>query len=621
VDVGTGVGSRGDKKTRPRKLLPRLLNLIIILGSLAGLVWLVVTQHDELGHALAGVAHAKLRLVVFAVLCERASMIAFARVQVRLLRAGGQRLTLAEAVGLVFAGNALSLSVPIAGPGLAVAFTYRELDRRQVKHHAAAFALAISGVLSTVSLALIVAAALLASGNPVAAILGLLPATAIVGGIAAVLLSLRVPAWRRRLERIAAGGVRVAQRLRRKSGEPPETVVAGALRQLADLHLRRRDWIQVVVLSFANWLADAGCLSLSIRAAGLHCPLRDLLLVWSTGQAAGSLAFTPGGVGIVEAALIAAMVAVKMPAAKAAVAVMIYRLISLWLLVVVGWIFYFAIRSRRAKRTAAQTPPALPVMRRRVGVAGDHLGVLGRGVDGLHRDPAGPEEPDPDAAVAPPVVPEGEAPVARVLQVQGHPDRHVPVQQGAGLDQQALAGLQVADEGVARRVQQQQPRSPGRAEHVAELAHRVVGLLVIPAPGGVPHAGLVPVVPDVPRRGQEPVLAHPDLLVVLQRQRDDLARVVVGQRDVTGAPALDHDQRQPGQLPVPRAAHRHVGQLGLGLAPQQHVVREVDPVVRREVELRDGDGGTRDLDMGLAELEPGHVLDRRLLDPPGVADR
>ena len=44
------------------------------------------------------------------------------------------------------------LSVPIAGPGLAVAFTYRELDRRQIKRHAAAFALVVSGVLTAAQL-------------------------------------------------------------------------------------------------------------------------------------------------------------------------------------------------------------------------------------------------------------------------------------------------------------------------------------------------------------------------------------------------------------------------------------------------------------------------------------
>jgi putative heme transporter len=353
VDVGTGVGSRGDKKPSPRRFLRWLLNLVVIVGSLAGLVWLVVTQHEELGRALAGVGHAKLRVVVFAVLCERVSMIAFARLQVRLLRAGGQRLGLSSAIGIVFAGNALSVSVPIAGPGLAVAFTYRELDRRQIKHHAAAFALVVSGVLSTVSLLLIVAAGLLASGNTVAAVLGLVPVAAIVAGIAAVLFALHLPAWRQRLEQAAIAGVRLAQRLRRTSGDPPETVVARVLQQLADLHLRRRDWVMAVVLTFLNWLGDAACLTLSIRAAGLHCPLRDLLLVWSAGQAAGSLAFTPGGLGIVEAALIAAMVGVGLPAAGAAVAVMIYRLISLWLVLLAGWIFYIVIRARRARSTAA----------------------------------------------------------------------------------------------------------------------------------------------------------------------------------------------------------------------------------------------------------------------------
>jgi putative heme transporter len=353
VDVGTGVGSRGDKKPSPRRFLRWLLNLVVILGSLGGLVWLVVTQHEELGRAIAGVGHAKLRVVVFAVLCERVSMIAFARVQVRLLRAGGQRLGLLSAVGIVFAGNALSLSVPIAGPGLAVAFTYRELDRRQIKHQAAAFALVVSGVLSTVSLLLIVAAGLLASGNTVAAVLGLVPVAAIVAGIAAVLFALHLPAWRQRLERAAVAGVRLAQRLRRTSGDPPQTVVARVLQQLADLHLRRRDWVLAVVLTFLNWLGDAACLTLSIRAAGLHCPLRDLLVVWSAGQAAGSLAFTPGGVGIVEAALIAAMVGVGLPAAGSAVAVMIYRLISLWLVLLAGWIFYVVIRARRARSAAA----------------------------------------------------------------------------------------------------------------------------------------------------------------------------------------------------------------------------------------------------------------------------
>jgi fructokinase len=71
----------------------------------------------------------------------------------------------------------------------------------------------------------------------------------------------------------------------------------------------------------------------------------------------------------------------------------------------------------------------LPVVRGRVRMPLDDLGVLGRLVDRLHRHPAGSVQPEPDVPVAPPVVPERETPVPRVLQVQVHPHRHVTVQQ------------------------------------------------------------------------------------------------------------------------------------------------------------------------------------------------
>jgi putative heme transporter len=357
MDAGAGGGPDGEdqrpeREPRPGRFLRGLLNIALIVVSVAGLAWLLATQHDQLGRAIAGVAHAKLRTVVAAVLCERVSMVAFARVQVRLLRAGGQRLSLRSAISILIAGNALSLSVPIAGPGLAVAFIYRELDRREIRHPVAAFALVMSGVLSTVSLMLILAAGLLASGNTVAAALGLLSAAGIAVGIVAILFALRVQAWRRWLERMAARGVALAQRLRRKAGDPPEEVVARALRQLAELHLRRRDWAMAGLMTVLNWLGDAACLELSIRAVGLAVPLRDVLLVWSVGQAAGGISITPGGVGVVEAALVAALVGVHAPAAKAAVAVLIYRLISLWLLLLIGWVFFAVLRVRARRRSA-----------------------------------------------------------------------------------------------------------------------------------------------------------------------------------------------------------------------------------------------------------------------------
>jgi putative heme transporter len=173
MDAGPGRGP----------LVRRLLNLAVILGSLGALAWLVAAEHDQLGRAITGMTHAKLRLVVAAFFCERVSMIAAARVQVRLLRAGGHRLDLRSAIGIIFAGNALSVSVPIAGPGLAVAFTYRELERHEITRPAAAFTLVVSGVLSTTTLIVVIAAGALVSGDTLAAIFGLVAVIAVAAGI------------------------------------------------------------------------------------------------------------------------------------------------------------------------------------------------------------------------------------------------------------------------------------------------------------------------------------------------------------------------------------------------------------------------------------------------------
>lgn len=332
----------------------RLPSLALTAASVGALAWLVVAQHDQLGRAIAGIGHARARLIVAAIFCERVSMFSLARMQRRLLPDRGQHLTLLSVIGITFAGNALSLSVPVAGPGLGAAFSFREFERHQVSRPAAGFALAVSGVLSTLSLMVIVAGGALASGNAVAGTFGLLGAAAVAAGIAVAVLGLRVPACRRLVERLAVSGVRVAQRIRRKPGEPPEAVVAQARRHLADLHLRRSDWAAAAGLALLNWLGDAACLALSIRAAGLPIPLRNLLLVWSAGSAAGSIGLTPGGVGIVEVALVAALTGTGAPAAGATVAVMIYRLISFWLVLLVGWIFFTVIRFRRPRRAAVR---------------------------------------------------------------------------------------------------------------------------------------------------------------------------------------------------------------------------------------------------------------------------
>ncbi|WP_009997467.1 lysylphosphatidylglycerol synthase domain-containing protein [Streptomyces clavuligerus] len=85
------------------------------------------------------------------------------------------------------------------------------------------------------------------------------------------------------------------------------------------------------------------CLDASVRAFGNgHQPLSyaSLAVVFLAGNALGSAAPTPGGVGAVEGALILGLIAAGVPKEVATPAVLLYRTLTLWLPVLPGWFVF-----------------------------------------------------------------------------------------------------------------------------------------------------------------------------------------------------------------------------------------------------------------------------------------
>ncbi|MFD6434253.1 lysylphosphatidylglycerol synthase domain-containing protein [Streptomyces venezuelae] len=86
------------------------------------------------------------------------------------------------------------------------------------------------------------------------------------------------------------------------------------------------------------------CLDASVRAFGneqmTSLSLASVAVVFLAGNALGSAAPTPGGVGAVEATLTLGLIAVGVPKDVAAPAVLLYRLLTLWLPVLPGWLFF-----------------------------------------------------------------------------------------------------------------------------------------------------------------------------------------------------------------------------------------------------------------------------------------
>ncbi|MFJ2928716.1 lysylphosphatidylglycerol synthase domain-containing protein [Streptomyces massasporeus] len=93
------------------------------------------------------------------------------------------------------------------------------------------------------------------------------------------------------------------------------------------------------------------CLDASIRAFGddsTSISIASVAVVFLAGNALGSAAPTPGGVGAVEATLTVGLIAVGLPKEVAAPAVLLFRLLTLWLPVLPGWLAFNHLSRKQA---------------------------------------------------------------------------------------------------------------------------------------------------------------------------------------------------------------------------------------------------------------------------------
>ena len=118
----------------------------------------------------------------------------------------------------------------------------------------------------------------------------------------------------------------------------------------------RLNWTEIGrIISWGtlNWLLDCACFAMMFLALGAPIPWKGLLLAYGAGQLAASLPITPGGLGVVEGSITVALVAFGAPNESTAYAVLLYRLISFWMILVVGWLFIgqLALQVRRGRWT------------------------------------------------------------------------------------------------------------------------------------------------------------------------------------------------------------------------------------------------------------------------------
>ncbi len=122
------------------------------------------------------------------------------------------------------------------------------------------------------------------------------------------------------------------------------------------VHLSPRQVADVLCWGWANWMLDCGCLAVSFLAVGGGVPWKGLLLAYGAGQLAANLPITPGGLGVVEGSLTIAIVAYGGAASSTVAAVLLYRILSFWLILPIGWGTWAWLA--RSSRRRPLSPPA-----------------------------------------------------------------------------------------------------------------------------------------------------------------------------------------------------------------------------------------------------------------------
>lgn len=171
--------------------------------------------------------------------------------------------------------------------------------------------------------------------------LGVLPGraplllTALPAAVAAVLLALaglaatHPDAAERRLTGRATGTTRVARIARRLLGLP--AMLAGGLGYARAMLAGGRRGAALPLLAVGYWTTNIAVLWACFEAFGESPEIAGLVQAFFVGMTVNLLPLLPGGVGSVEAGMIASLLAFGEPGAEVVVSVLSYRLISFWL--------------------------------------------------------------------------------------------------------------------------------------------------------------------------------------------------------------------------------------------------------------------------------------------------
>jgi len=320
---------------------------VLALAALALLLYyVVIPQFAEAGHDIHAIRGLSPWPLLLGLALELASLAAYGALT-RAVLDPRDRPGLVVVVRVDLAGVATTNVIP-AGGALALAARYRLLARAGSSGSTIVGGLAVEVILSNLLLGAVFALGLILSlaslpPSPYYQYAGIF-IVAVFGG-AAIALAMAV----RRRDRVGGIVGNATRRLPESWRDRAVRFVDDAVGSVAALAVDRRRFAAAVFWGAVNWLLDAAALWVLLAAFGYAAAPGQLLLVYGLVGILAIVPITPGGLGVVEGAMVPLLVALGASSEIAILGVIGWRLLQYWMPMPLGALSALSLLARPAR--------------------------------------------------------------------------------------------------------------------------------------------------------------------------------------------------------------------------------------------------------------------------------
>ena len=323
-----------------------------LLLTVAAVEYLLLPRLVEARAEVSVLTDVSLVLLVPALALQAASLTAYTCLTRVILR-GGPSLPFGTQLRIDLTGYGASHVLP-GGGATAAALRYRLMVLRGLPPEAAASLAAVQTVLAVLGLLVVatvgqVLTALRIGANPLT--VGLVVAVLVALSAGGSFLSHEPPPVRAAERRRSAAGPRL-QRVR--------AYVARWGRRVARLTRQSRDLLRAaptrrrgLAWSVTNWVLDAACLWVCLAVYGEVMSPELVLSAYGVAGLIGLVPLTPGGIGVVEGALVPGLVVLGGASGPVVLGVLTWRVLQFWLPVPVAAATWLSLRLDRVGRRSA----------------------------------------------------------------------------------------------------------------------------------------------------------------------------------------------------------------------------------------------------------------------------